>query len=173
MGSDNKIKELKAPVVVFKETIMKVGESTIPAPIGVKIDYKTGEIMVPVKIAPAGDVVLIPKIEKKLLINEGFVRLKMLFKDPDPEPCPDVRKDIRIEIIVPIQSVHHIDYIRPHDQVQESAKIEAITIRGIPDNSLPRAAGQKANLLIKVVLKVQVTVMREEIVPVKPAKRSD
>ncbi|MEG6615288.1 hypothetical protein V6C27_02445 [Peptococcaceae bacterium 1198_IL3148] len=171
MGSDKKkdakkIKEIKTQVVIFKETIMKIGENIIPAPIGVKIDPKIGKIMAPIKIAPASDVVLTPKIEKGLLVNEGFVKVKMLFKNPDPEPCPDVRKSISKEVVVPIQSVHQIDCLRPGDEVKENAKIETITVMGIPDNSSPKSTGQKANLIIKVVLKIKLTILREQVIPV-------
>jgi hypothetical protein len=161
-----KTKEIKTLVVVYKNTIMKVGKIVIPAPIGVKIDLKTGKIMAPLKIAPADNVVLTPKVEKGLLINEGFVKIKMLFKNPDPEPCPDVRKSISKEVVVPIQSVHQIDCLRPGDEVKENATIETITVMGIPDNSSSKSTGQKANLIINAVLKIKLTILREQIIPV-------
>lgn len=171
MDSDKKkdskeTKEIKTLVVVYKTTIMKVGEIIIPAPIGVKIDQNTGMIMTPIKIAPADNVILTPKVERGLLINEGFVKIKMLFKKPNPEPCLDVRKGINKEVVVPIQSVHPIDCLRPGDEVKENIKVETITVMGSPDNSLPKSTGQKANLIIKVVLKIKLTILREKVIPV-------
>lgn len=170
MSSDKTKKEIKTLVVVAKKTIMKIGETIIPAPIGVKIDPKTGELLVPVDIKPVGDAVLTPTIEKKLLINEGFIKLKLFFKVPDPKHCPDVKKGIIREVIVPLQSVQEVEQIRPDDDIQEEVKIKAITIRGIPDDTVTNIAGKKINLIIKVIIKVKLIISRKKVMPIPQFK---
>lgn len=172
MNPNITLKETKTQVTVFKETIIKVGETTIPTPIGVDINPKTGKIKVPVKITPLCDAVLTPEIVKDLLINEGFIKLQLTFKVSELETCPDVRKIITKEVFVPIQSVHKIDHICPDDNIHERTKIKAITIRGIPDNSMPNSVGTKINLIIKVILEVKLTISREVVVCAPVRRRS-
>lgn len=162
-AKDIVIKKIKTLVLVHKEKIMKFGEVVIPAPIGVKIDAKTGKLTVPVEIVPVGDVILNPIIEKNLLINEGFIKLKIIINNPD---CPDVKKFIVKEITIPIQSVHEIIGIRPDDAVQEKVKIKSISVMGIPDDTDSQSAGRKINLIIKIIIEVKLIIAREEVVSV-------
>ncbi|MDO7788679.1 hypothetical protein [Desulforamulus aquiferis] len=167
MNCDKTIKEIKTFVVVFRDTLTKIGEATIPAPIGVDIDPKTGEVNVPLEITPMGDVVLNPIIGKNKLVNEGSLKIMLTFKDLYPGPCPDVRKSISHEVLVPIQSVHKIEEICPEDHIQEKVEIKSIKVKGIPDKSISKFAGRKMNLLIKVTLQVEVIIAREEIICVQ------
>lgn len=165
MSFGKAVKKIKTLVVVAKKTILKVGDTIIPAPIGVKIDPKTGELMVPIKVIPVGDAVLKPEIEKDLLINQGFIKLLLIFKEDDCEPCTDVRKKITKEVLVPIQSVHKIDCLYSGDHIQEKVKVKAITVRGIPVNDC-KSGGTKWDLIIKVILQVKIVIAREEIISV-------
>ncbi|WP_031516903.1 hypothetical protein [Desulfofalx alkaliphila] len=153
---------MSSDFIVAKKEFIKVGETTIPAPIGVEIDPKTGDLLVPVESKPVGDPVLTPIIKKNLLINEGFIKLKLLFKLQNSAHCPDAKGGLIKEVVVPIQSVQKLDNIRPGDEVKEQSKIKAITIVGIPADTSSKIAGQKANLIVKVVLKVKLIVYRKK-----------
>ncbi|MEG6615291.1 hypothetical protein V6C27_02460 [Peptococcaceae bacterium 1198_IL3148] len=166
-SSDNVIKkEIKALVVLHKEKILKYAEGVIPAPIGVEIDSKTGQLTVPVEIIPVSEVILNPKVVNNLLINEGFVKVKIIAYISDPEPCHDERKCITKEATVPIQSVHQIGGIYPDDDIEEKVHIKSISVIGIPDNSLPKSVGQRIDLAIKIVLEVKLIISRKEIISV-------
>lgn len=160
------VKKIKTFVLLHKDKIMKFGEGIIPAPIGVEIDPKTGELTVPVEIVPVGNVVLNPKIVNDLLINEGFIKIKLISYNQDSEPCPDERKCIVKEATIPIQSFHDIEGICPDDHVQEKVEIKSISVMGIPDDSVPKSGGRKINLIVKVILEVKLTICREEIISV-------
>ncbi|WP_031516913.1 hypothetical protein [Desulfofalx alkaliphila] len=164
------VKDIKSLVVVHKSRIMKFGETTVPAPLGVNIDPKTGELTVPIEIIPVGDAILKPKVEKNLLINEGFIKLKTIAHHPDLGTCPNTKKCFVKETTIPVQSVHEIKGIRPGDKVQEKVEVKSISVMGIPDNSMPKSAGQKINLLIKIILEVKVVIAREEIISVLSCK---
>lgn len=169
-GYDIAIKKIKASVIVNRDKIMKLAEGVIPAPIGVEIDSKTGQLKVPIEIIPVGDVVLKPKIVDDLLINEGFIKLKIIVYSSDSEPCTDARKCLTKEATIPIHSIHQIDGISPGDNVQEKVSIKSISLLGFPDHSLSKAVGKKINLTIKVVLEVKLTISREEIISVLVCK---
>ncbi|RYD05332.1 hypothetical protein N752_09815 [Desulforamulus aquiferis] len=109
-----------------------------------------------------GNVVLKPEIEKNLLINQGYLKLKLIFNDPCPSSCSAARSKISREVIVPVQSVHKIDNLCPDDHVQEKVKVKAISVRGVPDS----ANCQKWNIIIKVILEVKLVISREELVSV-------
>ena len=163
-------KKIENYLVVYNKKFVNVAELIIPAPIGVDIDPKSGEITVPVQITPLGDVVLNSIIKNDILINEGFIKTKLFFDNPDPEPCPDVRKGITKVVIVPIQSIHQIDRLCYDDHVQKKVKIKAIIVRGFPDNSTPKSIGRKINLIIKIILEVKLIIFREEIVCIPSCK---
>ena len=162
-------KKVKASVVIAEKTVDKVGDLIISAPIGVDIDKNTGELTAPVRIEALEKPVLKPKILCDLLINQGFLKARLIVEDNDPEPCPDVRKGIIKTVIIPIQSVIDIKGIRPSDHVQEHVKIRSLSVFAIPDLGPNGVVGKKIKLILKVILKVKIVVSREEIicVPVK------
>lgn len=162
-SGDNIIKkEIKALVVLHKEKILKCAECVVPAPIGVKMDSKSGQLTVPVEVIPVGEVILTPKIVNNLLINEGFVKVKIIAYISDTEPYCDERKCITKEATVPIQTVHQIEGICTDDDIEEKVHIKSISVIGIPDNNLPKSAAQRINFSIKVVLEVKLIISRKE-----------
>ncbi|MDO7788675.1 hypothetical protein P6N53_15710 [Desulforamulus aquiferis] len=160
------VKRIKTLVLLHKDKIIKFGEGVIPAPVGVEIDPKTGELTVPVEIVPVGEVVLNPKIVDSLLINEGFIKIKLIAYNQGPEPCSDAKTCVVKEATIPIQSYHDIEGICPDDHVQEKVEIKSISVMGIPDDSVSNSSGRKVNLIIKIILEVNLTICREEIIPV-------
>lgn len=163
------IKKIKTLVLLHKDTIIKVGEGILPAPIGVDIDSKTGNLTVPVEVVPVGEIVLNPKIVKNLLVNEGFLKIKLISYSPDPEPCLEARKCTVKETTIPVHSIHKIKGICPDDIVHEKVEIKSISVMAIPDDT-EQTLGTKLNLVIKVILEVKLSVLREEIISVLSVK---
>jgi hypothetical protein len=162
-STDNVIKkEIKALVVLHKDKIMKHAEAVIPAPIGVEIDPISGQLTVPVEIIPVGEVILNSKVVNNLLINEGFIKIKIIAYISDCEPCPDEKKCITKEATVPIQAVHQIEGICTDDDIEENVHIKTISVFGIPDNNFPKSVGQRINLAIKIVLEINLIISRKE-----------
>ncbi|HCF49922.1 MAG TPA: hypothetical protein DER60_06550 [Syntrophomonas sp.] len=168
MSWDMSTKEIKSLVVVLTDNVIKVGETIVSAPIGIIIDPENGELITPLEATPMDDVVLNPKIKDNILINEGFIKIKLTFTH---DPCTGAKNTITKIVTVPVQSIHVWNCIRSDDIVQEKVKIKAIIVRGIPDNiTASQCPGQKINLLIKVILEVKITVLREELICVPVQK---
>lgn len=163
---DSNKKKIKALVVIAEKNVQKIGDLTISAPIGVGIDKTTGDLTVPVRLEAMGEPVLRPKIIHDKLINEGFVRAKLIVEDNDPEPCPDVRKGLTKEIFIPIQRVIEIKGISPGDHIQEFAEIKSLSVFAVPDKPQSGFAGAKVKLILKVILDVRIIIAREEIITV-------
>ncbi len=159
-------KKIKTLAIIAERSVQKIGDLTITAPIGVGIDKTTGDLTVPVRLEAIGEPVLKPKIIHDKLINEGFVRAKLIVEDNDPEPCPDVRKGLTKEIYIPIQRVIEIKGICPGDHIQEFAKIKSLSVFAFPDKLQSGFAGTKVKLILKVILDVKIIIAREEIVTV-------
>lgn len=157
---------LKALVVVAEDTMQKMGELVIPAPIGVSCDPVTGRISHNVRLEPVGEPVLRPILIKDKVVNEGFVNARLIVENNDPQPCPDVRKTNSSLVVIPFQSIHDIQGICPSDHVQEFAEIEALLVSCTP---APCPTGQTGNLMqlhLKAILNVHIVVARECIVVV-------
>ncbi|MHB1393280.1 MAG: hypothetical protein ACYCYE_09420 [Clostridia bacterium] len=159
-------RRIKALVVIAEKNVQKIGDLIIIAPIGVGIDQLTGDLSVPVRIEAIGKPCLKPKIINDVLINEGFVRAKLIVEDIDPEPCPDIRKGIQKEILIPVQSVIEIKGIRPGDHIQEFTEIKSLSVFGIPERPPHGSVGTQVKLIIKVILDVKIIIAREEIITV-------
>lgn len=159
-------KKIKALVVIAEKNVEKIGDLTITAPIGIGIDKATGDLTVPVRLEAVGEPIMKPKIIHEKLINEGFVRAKLIVEDNDPEPCPDVRKGQTKEVFIPLQSVIEIKGILPGDHIQEFTKIVSLSVFAVPDKPQSGSTGTIVKLILKVILDVRIIISREEIVTV-------
>lgn len=156
---------IKTLVVIAEERVQKVGAFTIEAPVGVGTD-STGKLTHPIRLEPIGDPVLGSTVIENKLINEGFVRAKLIVDDTDPNPCADARKFVPQVVTIPFQTVHDIPGIRPGDHIQEFSKIEALLVSGTPVPCPPGASGSAVTLRLKIVLQVSVVIARECIIAV-------
>jgi len=67
-------------------------------------------------------------------------------------------------LYLPIYSVTKIDGIKPEDHVVEVSELEHISVSGLPDVVPLGHTGIKVKIIVRALLKVQITVTREEIV---------
>ncbi|NLN18925.1 MAG: hypothetical protein GX162_06605 [Firmicutes bacterium] len=156
---------VKTLIVIAEECVQKVGSHTIQAPVGVGVD-KHGKLTHPVRLEAVGDPVFNPTILEDKLINEGFIRARLIVDDPDP--CPDAQKAITQLVTIPFQTVHDIPGIKPGDHIQEFSKIEALLVSATPVSCIADSTTM-VSLALKIVLKVDVIIARECIISV-PAK---
>lgn len=156
---------IKTLVVIAEECVQKMGSFTIDAPVGVGIDAN-GKLTHPVRLEPIGEPILGSTIIENKLINEGYVRAKLIVEDIDPKPCADVRKFVPQVVTIPFQTVHDIPGIRPGDHIQEFSRIEALVVSGTPVPCPPGASGSVVALGLKIVLEVKVVIARECIIAV-------
>lgn len=157
--------EIKTLVVIARETVQKVGDLEITAPIGVGIDIETGKLTVPVRLKVVGEPVLQPKILENKLINEGFIPAKLIV-EKDDNPCCDVGKELIQKVFIPFQLVQEIIGIKPGDDIQEEVKVESASVMGVPVVNPCEVAGSTVKLILKVILKVKIVISRECLVTI-------
>ena len=145
---------IKTNLVVAEIEAMKIANLELKAPIGVDVDLKTGELTEIVRVEPIGDPVLRPTIIPGKLVNVGFLKATLIV---EPE-------DMQTPIYLPIFSVTKIDGIKPGDEIVEVAKLEHISISGLPDVVPLGHSGYNVKIYVRALLKVLITVTREEIV---------
>ena len=160
---------IKALVIVAEECVEKIGTFNIKAPIGVGVT-PSGKLTHPIRLEPIGEPVLNPTIIPNKLINEGFVRARLIVDDIDPHPCADARKHVPQLVTVPFQAVHDIPGIEPNDHIQEFAKVETLLVSGTPEVCPPGVSGSVVTLTLKVILRVSIIVARECVLAVPDAK---
>ncbi|HHT27873.1 MAG TPA: hypothetical protein GXZ82_11585 [Firmicutes bacterium] len=162
---DRHLLELKTKLVVSEETFQKVGVIDITAPPGVGFDALTGKTTHRMYLEPIGCPTLKPVVLHDKLVNEGFLRARLVIEDLDPHPCPDVRKQSAIQVVIPFQSIQDIKGICPGDHVQEFTEIEGLLVSATP--GICDANGNTAKLTLKAILKVRALITRECVVAVK------
>lgn len=145
---------IKTKVIIAEIEATKIASVDLKAPIGVGVDLDTGELTETVKVKPAGAPVLKHTVIPGKLINVGFLKAQLCV---EPE-------NLESTIYLPIYSVTKIDGIKPGDQVDEVTKYEHISISGLPDVVPIGGSAYKVKILVRVLLSVQITVTREEIV---------
>lgn len=155
---------LKALVVVAEDSFQKIGDVEVTAPPGVGIDPHTGKATIPMHLEPIGAPVFKPVVLQDKLVNEGFLRVRLIVDDLDPHRCPDVRKETPMQFVIPFQSIRDMEGICPGDLVQEHAEIEGLLISVTPSICDPN--GTTVQLTLKAILKVDVVVSRECLVTV-------
>ncbi|MGI6083280.1 MAG: hypothetical protein ACOYEP_10440 [Limnochordia bacterium] len=153
---------VKTLIVIAEECVQKVGSHTIEAPVGVGVD-KHGKLTHPIRLEAVGDPVFNPTILEDKLINEGFIRARLIVDDPDP--CPDTHKPLTQLVTIPFQTVHDIPGIKPGDHIQEFSKIEALLVSATPVSCVADSA-TVVSLALKIVLQVDVIIARECIISV-------
>jgi hypothetical protein len=156
--------ELKTKLVVSEETFQKVGVIDITAPPGIGFDALTGKTTHRLFLEAIGCPTLKPVVLHNKLVNEGFLRARLVIEDMDPNPCPDVRKQNAIQVVIPFQSIQDIKGICPGDHVQEFPEIEGLLVSATPGICDPN--GNTAKLTLKAILKVRALITRECIVSV-------
>ncbi|ABZ82649.1 hypothetical protein HM1_0024 [Heliomicrobium modesticaldum Ice1] len=160
-------------VVVAEKEVKKVADLTIPAPVGVGLDPHTGQLTASVELEPFGEPQLQPKIINNMVINEGIICVKLIVKDNDPAPCPDVRKGFEKKICIPVQTVLECKGIQPDDDIQEKVCISALSVFAVPANSTTGTAGNVVNLILKAILDVKMVIAREEVITIPVHQESD
>ena len=153
---------IKTNVIIAEIEATKIASLDLKAPIGVYVDLKTGELTEIVRVEPVRDPVLRKTIIPGKLINEGFLKARLLVEPEDMETI----------MYLPIYSVTKIDEIKPGDQVAEVSELEHISVSGLPDVVPIGQSGYKVKLLVRALLKVQITVTREEIVSLPEEENS-
>ncbi|HHW09326.1 MAG TPA: hypothetical protein GXX29_05075 [Firmicutes bacterium] len=161
---DKRPLKIKTQILVADESFQKIGDVEITAPPGVGFDHEKGELNRNIIAEAVGAPVLTPTILKDKLVNEGFVKVRLLVEDCDPNPCPDPRKTITQTVVVPFQSVHDICGIKPGDHIQEFPSVEALLVSAVPGVS--SGDGCTTRLRLKAILCIRVIVTRECIVSV-------
>lgn len=160
-------KSIRCATVVAKRILHKIGAIDIDAPIGIGINTTTGEPTIPLVLIPLGEPLLTPLVIKDKLINQGHLPVKLVVDDNKSDLCSDVKKGISFRFNIPIQHEARIHGVMPGDCVQEKAQIELLSIWGFPKSQLNKGACPGAKLVLKVILKVEVVVLREEFLKVK------
>lgn len=149
-------------VVIAEIEATKMASLELNAPIGVGVDLETGELTEIVKVAPVGDPVLKKTIIPGKLINEGFLKVTLTVE----------RDDLEAILYLPIYSVTKIDGIKPQDHVVEVSELEHISVSGLPDTLPMGHSGIKVKIFVRALLKVMITVTREEIVSLPEDKKA-
>jgi hypothetical protein len=157
---------IKCNSVVARRHVQKVGTLSIPAPIGVGIDKSTGKLTTPVILEPFGEPVFTPKVINSTLINEGFVPVRIIVKDVDPEPCPNINKGFKKLVYIPFQSEIEIKDIKLDDDIEENIDILSLAVFGFPNTSPQGGKGTITQLILKVILTVEIIVTRECFLPI-------
>jgi len=157
---------IKTLVVIDKKDIIKIGDIIIPSPVGVSIDRKTGRVITPIHFELINESQFQPLILHDLLINQGFVHVKMIIDNPDPIPCSEMKQNTTKEIFIPVQNITKIEGIEPSDIVQEKKSILSFSVFGIPIPNEPDCIGQKSNLIVKVILKIQIIILRDKFIKI-------
>ena len=145
---------IKTNVIIAEIEATKIASLDLKAPIGVDVDLETGELTEIVQVEPARAPVLRKTIIPGKLINEGFLKARLIVEAEQLESI----------IYLPIYSVTKIQGIKPGDQAVEISELEHISISGLPDVVPIGSSGYKVKLLVHALLKVQITVTREEII---------
>lgn len=140
--------------VIAEIEATKIASLELKAPIGVGVDLKTGELTKTVKVELVGDPVLKQTIVPGKLINEGFLEAILIIKPEEHET----------KIYLPIFSVTKIDGIKKGDRITETSELEHISISGLPEVVPVGHSGYKVKIFVRALLKIQITVTREEII---------
>lgn len=162
MGKVKKKRTIKALVVKAEQTVQKVGEIQISAPLGVKVNHTTGKLETPVELKLIDLPVFTPTVICDKLINHGLQKACLIVQKAGRADCV-LAVSAKINLDIPISSMHDIPDIKEGDHVQEKAEVESIDIRGFRDPNY-HGCEQKDILIIKVVYKVKVVIAREELV---------
>lgn len=149
-------------LVIAEIEATKIASVELKAPIGVDVDLKTGELTEMVRVELAGDPVLIPTIIPGKLINVGFLKATLI-AEPD---------NLETQMYLPIYSVTKVDGIKPGDRVIETSELEHISVSGLPDIVPAGHSGYKVKIFVRALLKVMITVTREEIISLPEDKDS-
>lgn len=164
MGKAEKCRSIKALVVEAELTVQKIGTIQVAAPLGVKVDHRTGELETPVELKLVGQPVFTPTIIPGKIINHGLQKACLVVKEHGSGPCRlSARSTLKLDI--PIDGMHDVPHIKPGDHAQEQAEVESIDIRGIRDPN-HQGCGEKNILMIKVVYQVKIVICREETISV-------
>ena len=160
MGKAKEKRVIKALVIIADPTVQKVGMIQIPAPLGVKVDGRTGELETPVELKLIGEPVFTPSIVCGKLINHGLQKARLIVKKTRSTSCSYAIASTH-DLDIPINGVHPVCKIEPGDHVKETATVETIEIRGFRHPNQQECDGQYV-LNIQVFYKVRIVVAREE-----------
>lgn len=159
MGKKKEKRLVKALVVKAQLEVQKTGRIQIPAPLGIRVNSKTGEVETPLELKLLGKPVFTPTIVPDKLINHGLQKACLLVQKPGGDCKLSLSSKSHLDI--PIYGMHDIPCILPGDHVKETAEVESIDIRGIADPS-HQGCETKNMLIITVVYKIKVIIAREE-----------
>ena len=156
------MKTIKANVVYFEKSIEAINDFDICSPIGINIDINTGQITSPIFIEILKPLVLNPTIEGNSIILNGILLVKLIFKNPEPCPCTDLKKEFCEEVYIPIQCVlfHDMQCNSPV-KIETNNKILSTTISGFPSPN-HKEIGIKNILTIKTIIKIDCMLLKEE-----------
>jgi hypothetical protein len=153
---------IKTHVIIAEIEATTIASLDLKAPLGVDVDLETGELKKMVRVVPLGEPVLRKTIIPGKLINEGFLKARLLVEPHNLETI----------IYLPIFSVTKIDGIDEEDQVVEVSELEHISVCGLPDVIPIGQTGYKVKLLVRALLRVHITVTREEIISLPEEENS-
>ncbi len=162
MGKVEKKRRIKALVGKAILNVQKVGTIQITAPLGVKIDNQTGEVKTPLELKLIDAPQFTPTIVPDKLINHGLQKACLVIKKSSDKDCA-LALSAKINLDIPIFSMHNVPKLKPGDHIQEKAEVESIDIRGILAPNYHKCE-KKNLLLISVVYKVKITIASEEII---------
>ncbi|HKM42882.1 MAG TPA: hypothetical protein VJZ70_02715 [Limnochordia bacterium] len=141
-------------VVIAEIETTKIASLELKAPLGVGVDLETGDMTKLVKVTPLGEPVLRRAILPGKLINEGFLKTRLIVEGDILERT----------LYLPIFSVTEIEGIQPGDHVLEFAELEHSSVSGLPDVVPLGQSCYQVKLFVRALLKIQITVTREEVV---------
>lgn len=141
-------------VVVAEIEATKIASLEMQAPLGVDVQLDTGELTKQVRVIPLDEPLLRRTILPGKLINEGFLKVQLMVED----------NELQNVLYLPIFSVTDIEGIQPGDHVLEFSELEHISVSGLPDVVPLGQSNYRVKLFVRALLKIQITVTREEIV---------
>lgn len=141
-------------VVIAEIEATKIASLELEAPLGVGVDLETGDLTKLVKVIPIGEPVLRRTILPGKLINEGFLKVKLMVEGDDLERT----------LYLPIFSVTEIEGIQPGDHVLEFSELEHSSVSGLPDVVPLGQSCYQVKLFVRALLRIQITVTREEVI---------
>jgi len=156
------IKTIKTDVIYFEKSTKVVNDFDICAPIGINIDINTGQITSIFFIEILEPLVLNPTIKGNSIILNGNLHVKLIFKNPEPCPCTDLKKEFCEEVYIPIQCVLFHDIQCDNSiKIETNNKILSTTISGFPSPN-HKDIGIKNILTIKTIIKIDCVLLKEE-----------
>jgi len=173
--SNSRNQKIKVQMVCFEKTIQSVNDLIISAPVGVDIDGSTGKLNSKTHIEVISPPDLTAKLDNHVLIIEGLLHIKIIFKNPKPCPCTDEMAIVCKEFFIPVQSVLPINECKKCNNkqchfecekdflIETKSKVISTSVFGYPNNNT-NLAGNQINLIIKAVLEITTYILEEKLI---------